>query len=121
MAMRLRVATAVVVLVVGLVVIAKVAGPDPPPLTDIASLVAADGSPSKRGAAAVIGTLAERPERQVGATEWWFRLQEGSQSLRVRYRGVVPSTFRKGASVLVVGRMQGDTFAAERLAVRTEM
>jgi cytochrome c-type biogenesis protein CcmE len=120
MTMRLRVATAVVVLVVGLVVIAKVARPDPPTLSHIASLVA-DGPPSKRGAVAVIGMLARRPEQQGDATEWWFTLQEDSQGLRVHYQGLVPSTFKEGASVLVVGRMEGDTFAAERLAVRAEM
>jgi cytochrome c-type biogenesis protein CcmE len=82
--------------------------------------VVADSGRSMRSVA-VVGDLAPGTQRQVGAAEWWFTLQEHSEVLRVHYRGVVPSTFADGARVLLVGRMSGDTFIAKRVAVRTRL
>jgi len=44
-----------------------------------------------------------------------FVVTDGTRSLPVRYRGVVPDTFRPGADVVVEGRFDGQAFTAERL------
>lgn len=44
-----------------------------------------------------------------------FLATDGTRSLPVRYRGVVPDAFKPGADVVVEGRYDGRTFVAERL------
>ena len=44
-----------------------------------------------------------------------FAVTEGTHTVPVRYRGIVPDAFKPGADVVVEGRYDGATFAAERL------
>ncbi|MDQ7842382.1 MAG: cytochrome c maturation protein CcmE [Armatimonadota bacterium] len=44
-----------------------------------------------------------------------FQITDGSRTLPVRYRGVVPDAFKPGADVVVEGRFDGTTFQARRL------
>lgn len=44
-----------------------------------------------------------------------FTVTDGTRRMPVRYRGVVPDTFKPGADVVVEGRYDGRTFTAERL------
>lgn len=44
-----------------------------------------------------------------------FEVTDGTRSLPVTYRGVVPDTFKPGADVVVEGRYDGTTFTAGRL------
>jgi len=44
-----------------------------------------------------------------------FIVAEGTHTIPVRYLGVVPDTFKPGAEVVVEGRYDGTTFAADRL------
>ncbi len=49
-----------------------------------------------------------------------IRDRVGSESVPVVYAGVVPDPFREGREVIVEGRMQGDTFVAERDSLVTK-
>lgn len=44
-----------------------------------------------------------------------FVVAEGTHTIPVRYRGVVPDAFKPGADVVVEGRYDGATFVAVRL------
>ncbi len=44
-----------------------------------------------------------------------FLATDGTRSLPVRYRGVVPDAFKPGADVVVEGRYDGQAFVAQRL------
>ena len=44
-----------------------------------------------------------------------FVVSEGTHAVPVRYRGVVPDTFKPGSDVVVEGRYDGSTFTAQRL------
>ena len=44
-----------------------------------------------------------------------FIVTDGTHTVPVRYRGFVPDAFKPGADVVVEGRYDGATFAAERL------
>jgi cytochrome c-type biogenesis protein CcmE len=51
-----------------------------------------------------------------------FRLadRDGSDSVPVSYTGVVPDPFRDGREVIVTGRLEEDTFVAERDSLITK-
>ena len=44
-----------------------------------------------------------------------FVVTDGTRTLPVRYRGVVPDAFKPGADVVVEGRYDGTAFVAQRL------
>ena len=44
-----------------------------------------------------------------------FIVSEGTHTVPVRYRGIVPDTFKPGSDVVVEGRYDGSTFTAQRL------
>lgn len=44
-----------------------------------------------------------------------FIVTDGTRTLPVRYRGVVPDAFKPGAEVVVEGRYDGSAFVAQRL------
>jgi len=44
-----------------------------------------------------------------------FLVTDGTRTLPVRYRGVVPDAFKPGADVVVEGRYDGTAFMAQRL------
>jgi len=48
------------------------------------------------------------------------RDREGSTSVPVSYEGVVPDPFREGREVIVSGKVEGDTFVAERDSLVTK-
>jgi len=48
------------------------------------------------------------------------RDREGSTSVPVSYAGVVPDPFREGREVIVSGKVEGDTFVAERDSLVTK-
>ena len=48
------------------------------------------------------------------------RDRDGNESLPVAYSGVVPDPFREGREVIVSGRLDGDTFVAERDSLVTK-
>ena len=48
------------------------------------------------------------------------RDREGRTAVPVTYAGVVPDPFRDGREVIVTGRLQGGTFAAERDSLVTK-
>ncbi len=49
-----------------------------------------------------------------------IRDRDGSTSVPVRYRGVVPDPFREGREVIVSGQMRTGTFVAERDSLVTK-
>ena len=51
-----------------------------------------------------------------GDDELRFRIRDrdGTESVPVRYAGVVPDLYREGREVIVEGRLQNGTFVAER-------
>lgn len=58
----------------------------------------------------------------LGSVQWdqvsgllQFEATDGSRTLPIVYRGVVPDTFKPGADVVVEGRYDGRTFTAVRL------
>ena len=48
------------------------------------------------------------------------RDRNGSQSVNVRYSGIVPDPFRDGREVIVDGKLQDGTFVAERDSLVTK-
>ncbi len=48
------------------------------------------------------------------------RDREGSTSVPVSYEGVVPDPFREGREVIVSGKVEGETFVAERDSLVTK-
>ncbi|HXF83659.1 MAG TPA: cytochrome c maturation protein CcmE [bacterium] len=50
-----------------------------------------------------------------GAGTLQFQVTDGARAIPVRYRGIVPDAFKPGADVVLEGRFDGTTFAAERL------
>ena len=57
-----------------------------------------------------------------GDDELRFRIRDrdGTESVPVRYAGVVPDPFREGREVIVEGRLQNGTFVAERDSLVTK-
>ena len=49
-----------------------------------------------------------------------IRDRDGTESVPVRYSGVVPDPFREGREVIVSGRLQGETFVGERDSLVTK-
>ena len=49
-----------------------------------------------------------------------IRDRDGTESLPVNYRGVVPDPFREGREVIVSGTVKGGTFVAERDSLVTK-
>ena len=49
-----------------------------------------------------------------------IRDRDGTESVPVRYSGVVPDPFREGREVIVDGRLQNGTFVAERDSLVTK-
>lgn len=89
----------------------------PPQRTTVAGALA--GTPaSGRRQLAVIARV-QPSSRYHEKEEWRFSLVEGSASLPVRYKGIVPSTFLEDdVLVRVTGSMEGRTFVATSLEVR---
>ena len=57
-----------------------------------------------------------------GRDELRFRIRDrdGSESVPVRYSGVVPDPFREGRDVIVAGELRNGTFVAERDSLVTK-
>jgi cytochrome c-type biogenesis protein CcmE len=49
-----------------------------------------------------------------------IRDRDGTESVPVRYSGVVPDPFREGREVIVSGRLEGGTFVGERDSLVTK-
>ena len=69
----------------------------------------------------VTGKVVPGSIRHAGAT-LLFRVRDrtGTESIPVRYSGVVPDPFRDGREVIVSGRMEGGTFVGERDSLVTK-
>ncbi len=65
-----------------------------------------------------LGGLVETGSVTKDAGSISFRVTDLKNSVVVRYSGVVPSLFRDGQGVVAEGRMDGETFAAQRLMAK---
>lgn len=89
----------------------------PPQSTTVAHALSATTA-SERHRLAVIARV-QPSSRQYDEGEWRFVLVQGSDSLTVRYKGIIPSTFLEDDAVVrVTGSMDGRTFVATALEVR---
>ena len=59
-------------------------------------------------------------ERKGEELRFRIRDREGSESVPVVYRGVVPDPFREGREVIVSGELRGGSFVAERDSLVTK-
>jgi cytochrome c-type biogenesis protein CcmE len=71
-----------------------------------------DGSASKT--VSLTGKVVSHGPTGRGPLTMVLRDDASAETMRVRYRGDVPSTFREGRSVIVRGRLEGGVFVAER-------
>ena len=59
-------------------------------------------------------------EKSGGELRFRIRDRDGTGSVPVAYRGVVPDPFRDGREVIVSGELRGGTFVAERDSLVTK-
>ena len=59
-------------------------------------------------------------EREGERLRFAVRDRDGSTSVPVSYAGVVPDPFREGREVIVSGKVEGETFVAERDSLVTK-
>jgi cytochrome c-type biogenesis protein CcmE len=73
------------------------------------------------GATQMTGKVVNGSIRHVGdQIVFAVRDRNGSQSVNVRYSGIVPDPFRDGREVIVDGKLQNGTFVAERDSLVTK-
>ena len=66
-----------------------------------------------------LGGLVEKGSLQHEGEAIRFRITDLTNSLTIRYQGIIPDLFREGQGVVVEGHMEGDgTFAAHRLLAK---
>ena len=106
----------VATLVVVVAVIRQLPGA-PPVYTDVRGLLSNNPATARSRAVAVVGTVQPSSRHYKGYSEWAFVLERDGLVVPVRYTGPVPSTFRDGARVMVVGKMRDGTFSATSLLV----
>jgi cytochrome c-type biogenesis protein CcmE len=76
--------------------------------SEIARNAAADGEQIRLGGLVESGSI----ERSSDGLQVTFRVTDGTESLPVSYRGILPDLFREGQGVVAEGKMRNGTFEA---------
>jgi cytochrome c-type biogenesis protein CcmE len=82
------------------------------------SALVADGA--SKGSYQLTGTVMAGYRRDGDTLAFSVRDRDGTRSVPVRYRGVVPDPFRAGREVIVTVRRQGDVWVGERDSLITK-
>jgi cytochrome c-type biogenesis protein CcmE len=113
---RLGVALGAAVLLAGALMYTSFAA-DTPARSPSQVLAAGSGGGSTQMTGKVVnGSIRHQGDQLVFAV----RDRTGTQSVNVRYSGIVPDPFRDGREVIVDGKLQGGTFVAERDSLVTK-
>jgi cytochrome c-type biogenesis protein CcmE len=89
---------------------------DTPARTPSQLISAGNGSSAKLTGKVVDGSVRHQGDALVFAV----RDRDGTRSVPVRYKGVVPDPFRDGREVIVSGKLQSGTFVGERDSLITK-
>ncbi|MBI2894056.1 MAG: cytochrome c maturation protein CcmE [Deltaproteobacteria bacterium] len=58
-------------------------------------------------------------ESRAGSLDYRFSITKGGKSIRVRYHGIMPDTFREGGGVVAQGRLgRSDLFVADQVMAK---